>query len=338
VPPILPWIHTDPSPWRLNLTGVLRALLLHLMGSPEGGAALVLGGSGFLGTHVVAALGSRAVSASRAEGPRSAPQFVKLDARAAGSLGQVLSSVKPAVIVDCAAFSSVAEAETHPDVARRLNVDVPRELGRWCAAGGVRLVHVSTDLVFGGKPSPPAGFGEEDPPAPVSEYGRSKAAGESALLEVFPGALVVRLPLLYGNSFGRGRGASDSLLASLGNGLRPMLFTDEWRTPLEVANAAGALVELLERDVRGILHVAGPDRVSRYDLAMTVIDASRLSRGRLREQVRPGTRAEGKQSARPADVSLDSSRARAILSTPLLGVRAGLDAAFRSTEKAFDAG
>ncbi len=309
----------------------------------DSGATLVLGGSGFLGTHVVLALGARAVSASRVEGPIASSggassggaRFVKLDARITGNLAQVLAAVRPTAIVDCAAFSSVSEAETHPDLARRMNVDVPRELGRWCAEHGARLVHVSTDLVFGANPPPESGFREEDPTAPTSEYGRSKSAGESALLEVMPSAVVVRLPLLYGNSFGRGRGASDSLLTSLGNGVRPMLFTDEWRTPLEVSNAAQVLVELLEKDVRGVLHVGGPDRISRYDLGMTTIDASRLSRGRLREQVRPGTRADAKQSSRPADVSLDSTRARGILATPLLGVRAGLDVAFRTTESVF---
>jgi dTDP-4-dehydrorhamnose reductase len=306
------------------------------MPSTGGGATLVLGGSGFLGTHVVAALGARAVSASRVEGPRAAPRFVKLDARAEGSLGQVLAAVRPEAIVDCAAFSSVSEAETHPDLARRMNVEVPREIARWCVENGARFLHVSTDLVFGGKPPPEGGFREEDPPAPVSEYGRSKSAGEAALLEALPAALVVRLPLLYGNSFGRGRGASDSLLASLGNGLRPVLFTDEWRTPLEVSNAARALVELLGKDTAGILHVAGPDRVSRYDLGMTVIDASRLSRGRLREQVRHATRAEAKQTSRPEDVSLDASRARALLATPLLGVRPGLEVAFRSADRAIE--
>jgi dTDP-4-dehydrorhamnose reductase len=298
------------------------------------GTTLVLGGSGFLGAHVVQALGARAVSASRVEGPIGAPRFVKLDARVPGSLAQVLAAVKPSAIIDCAAFSSVSEAEANPDLARRMNVDVPRELGRYGTATGARLVHVSTDLVFGANPPPPGGFREEDPTAPTSEYGRSKSAGETALLEVMPAAVVVRLPLLYGNSFGRGRGASDSLLAALGNNVRPVLFTDEWRTPLEVSSAARALVELLELDVRGILHVAGPDRISRYDLGMTVIDTSRLSRGRLREQVRAGTREEGKQSSRPADVSLDSTRANGILSTPLLGVRAGLEAALQAAANA----
>lgn len=298
------------------------------MGSADPGTTLVLGGSGFLGAHVVAALGGQAVSASREVGPVKASRFVRLDARTPGDLDRVLADVAPARIFDCAAYSSVAEAENQPDLARLLNVEVPRALAKWCAKAGARLVHVSTDLVFGAKTPQPNGFREEDPTGPVSEYGRSKVAGESALLEAFPAALIVRLPLMYGDSFGRGRGASDSLLVALANGVRPLLLTDEWRTPIEVANAAAALVELSALEVRGILHVAGPDRVSRYDFGMAVIDAYRFARGRPREQVRAGTRAEARLSERPADVSLDASRARSLLQTPLLGVRAGLEKAY----------
>jgi dTDP-4-dehydrorhamnose reductase len=298
------------------------------MGSKDPGPTLVLGGSGFLGAHVVAALGGEAVSASREAGPVKPARFVRLDARSPGDLEKVLGEVRPERIFDCAAYSSVAEAENQPDLARLLNVEVPRALGTWCAKEGCRLVHVSTDLVFGAKPPPPDGFREEDPTGPVSEYGRSKVAGESAVLEACPAALVVRLPLMYGDSFGRGRGASDSLLVALANGLRPLLLTDEWRTPVEVGDAASALVELSALDARGILHVAGPDRITRYEFGMAVIDVYRFARGRPREQVRAGTRAEARLAGRPADVSLDASRARGLLKVPPHGVRAGLEKAY----------
>jgi dTDP-4-dehydrorhamnose reductase len=298
------------------------------MGSADPGTTLVLGGRGFLGAHVVAALGGDVVSASRESGPVKASRFVRLDARTPGDLEKVLAEVRPSRIFDCAAYSSVAEAENQPDLAKLMNVEVPRALASWCAKSGARLVHVSTDLVFGGKPPPPSGFREEDATSPVSEYGRSKVAGETALLEACPAASIVRLPLIYGDSYGRGRGASDSLLVALANGLRPMLLTDEWRTPIEVGNAAAALVELSTLDASGILHIAGPDRISRYDLGMTVIDVYRFARGRPREQVRAGTRSEAKLSGRPADVSLDASRARGLLRTPLLGVHAGLEKAY----------
>jgi len=294
------------------------------MGSPRPGATLVLGGSGFLGAHVVVSIGPDAVSASREAGPVDPARFVRLDARKPGDLERVLAEVAPARVVDCAAYSSVGEAEANPEIARQLNVDVPRKLAHWCARSGARLVHVSTDLVFGAREPGNGGFREEDPPGPVSEYGRSKAAGEVAVLEEFPEALVVRLPLMYGESLGRGRGASDSLLAAIQRGDRPVVFSDEWRTPLEVGNAARALAELVTRDERGILHVAGPDRVSRYEFALVVLESTRPFRTPPSDLVTAGTRAASRQSSRPADVSLDTTRARALLATPLLGVRAGV--------------
>ena len=184
---------------------------------------LVLGGSGFLGAHVVRAAGPGVIAAGREERPGS----WKLDALVPDEIERVLDSVAPARVILCTALSSVADAERYPGLARALNVEFPRLVARWCARERARLVHVSTDLVFGAHEPPRTGFREEDPPAPLSEYGRSKAAGEHAVLDADPSALVVRLPLLCGDSFGRGRGASDSLLAAIARGERPELFTDE---------------------------------------------------------------------------------------------------------------
>ncbi|MFN0006962.1 MAG: SDR family oxidoreductase [Planctomycetota bacterium] len=290
------------------------------------GTTLVLGGSGFLGAHVVAQAGSEVVVAGREEGPEKAlragsprAKFRKLDALAPGQLELVLDSVRPAKVILCTALSSVADAEKYPGLARALNVEFPRLVAVWCARSRARLVHVSTDLVFGGNDPPPGGFCEEDPPAPLSEYGRSKSAGESAVLQAHPKALVVRLPLLYGDSFGRDRGASDSLLSAIARGERPTLFTDEWRTPLDVANAARALVELAETDASGLLHVAGPDRVSRYELGLLVLRSREMDDAAARAAIRPATRAEaGLEATRARDASLDSRRSRSLLSTPLL--------------------
>jgi dTDP-4-dehydrorhamnose reductase len=153
----------------------------------------------------------------------------------------------------------------------------------------------------------------------VHVYGASKAAGEEAVLAATSRALVVRLPLLYGESFGRGLGASDQLLAALARGERPVLFRDEYRTPLEVSNAAAAVLELLAGEAHGRLHVAGPERLDRHALASIVLAARGLVPATLAGQLREGTRAEfGLAHLRPADVSLDAARARARLATELL--------------------
>lgn len=294
---------------------------------------LILGASGFLGPHVVAAAktaGWRVSAASRT--PAAAPRIagcapdtlVEWNAERAG-VEELLAGLRPDAVLLAAALAKVDECERDPARAFALNASLPREVARRARARGLRYVHVSTDLVFGGQPARSERFSEAEPPAPVHVYGRSKAEGEAGVLAEHPAALVVRLPLLYGDSGGRGLGASEALLAALACGEQPALFTDEWRTPLDAGDAARALVELLGRDERGFLHVAGPERLSRFELGLAVLDARGLPRALAAERVRAALRAEfGLAELRPRDVSLDARRARALLATPLRAPREAL--------------
>ncbi len=303
--------------------------------------AAVLGGSGLLGVHALEAVQDRARrEASRAatatvlsisRDPRNPPagvRAVEADALRPGELERALLAARPERVLLCAALSRGSDCDAYPVLARALNAELPRRVARWCREHGARLVHVSTDLVFGAEDAPEGGFREDARPAPLTRYGESKAAGEAAVLEEDPEALVVRLPLLYGDSRGRGLGASDSVLATVARGERPTLFSDEWRTPLEVSSAARALAELLFRTdpgPHGLLHVAGPERVSRSELGLAALQASGLTPDRARELLEVRTRAEaGLAASRPRDVSLNSSRARAVLECTLPSVAQGL--------------
>ncbi|MFN0243500.1 MAG: SDR family oxidoreductase [Planctomycetota bacterium] len=284
------------------------------------GTTLVLGGSGFLGSHVLRACaraGMHVVAASRE--PSVAPldesvESAPFDALHQGALDELFARARPRCVIVCTALSRIADCEAYPRLASTLNVDLPRRAAELACAAGARLVHVSTDLVFGAKPPPAGGFRESDPAAPVSVYGRTKADGEEALLTAHASALVVRLPLLFGPSGGRGLGASDGILAALARGERPVLFEDEWRTPLSVVHAAQAVTELARRDdVAGRLHVAGRERVNRHELGCAVLHA--LGRRDADTVLARGKRGSGALAAtRPADVSLDATRARALLS------------------------
>jgi len=304
------------------------------MSADREGATLVLGGSGFLGAHVIQAAleasrargsGNEVVSAGRRE-PFVAseavmrPRWMPFDALHAGAAERLCDDVQPARVIVCTALSTIPECESYPGLARALNVELPQRIARWCASSGARAILVSTDLVFGAVAPPALGFDESASTAPVSESGRSKARGESEFLASHPGALVVRLPLLFGDSGGRGLGASDRVLRAVERGERVDAFEDEWRTPLDVASAARALIELSFADARGILHVAGPERVSRYELALRALLSRGLDRDEARAKLARTTRAAaGMDALRPADVTLDARRARAVLRTPLLG-------------------
>jgi dTDP-4-dehydrorhamnose reductase len=154
---------------------------------------------------------------------------------------------------------------------------------------GARLIHVSTDLVFDGEHGAP--YDEDDEPRPVMEYGQHKLEAEQLVRRVHPDALIVRTSLLLG--------PPDGAQEALARRDDVEFFTDEIRTPIRVRSLAAALLELAPLDLGGILHVAGDDAISRYDLATALRGAP--VRGR---PTPPG---------RARNVALDSARARALL-------------------------
>ncbi len=297
----------------------------------EGRTCLVLGGTGFLGVHVALCAvrtGRSVVLASRG-GPASLRRLSlpvphaldgvdvrEWDGRDARATRALLDAVAPNEVVLAAALARPHDCARDGRLARVLNGDLPQVVARHCAERGARLVHVSTDLVFGAVSPPPTGFREDDDVSPLTIYGRSKADGEVRVLDTAPDALVVRLPLLFGDSFGRGLGATDDIASAVARGEAPALFTDEWRTPLDVARAAEALLELAESSRAGLLHVAGSARLSRFELGRMLLS----DRGASAAALVPVTRAErGMETERVRDASLDSSLARSFLRTDLSG-------------------
>jgi dTDP-4-dehydrorhamnose reductase len=289
---------------------------------------VVLGGSGFLGAQVLrraAAAGwERTVSLSRATGL----DLATVDPR---TIESTLRAHSAGAVLLCSAMAKIDECEREPERAAATNSRAPEAVARACASLGLRLVHVSTDLAFGATPAPPGGFREDHEPAPISIYGHTKVAGERAVLAAYPAALVARIPLLYGDSLGRGLGATDGLLAALARGETPTLFTDEWRTPLDVVDAADALLELTlapppdaassvtaapplsAAHFSGLLHLAGPERLSRAELGLRAVLAAGLP-----VTFRTASRSTAPaNNVRPADVCLDTSLARRLLRTRL---------------------
>lgn len=315
----------------------------------------MLGGSGFLGAHVLSAAlaastadarrnaaeaedSEPVLSAGRVKPPESSAErgapagraprkadWCPLDALHPGAARALCQRLDPARVIVCTALSTIPECEAYPGLARALNVDFSREVASACAASGARFLLVSTDLVFGAVPPPSGGFDESAKPAPLSHYGRTKAEGEEAVLAAHARGLVVRLPLLFGDSGGRGLGATDRVLQAVLRGESPAMFVDEWRTPLDVATASEALVELAHGEHCGILHLAGPERVSRHELAMLALVSHGFTPAEARARITSTTRrAAGLESTRPEDVSLDARRARSCLRTELAGPSASL--------------
>jgi dTDP-4-dehydrorhamnose reductase len=196
--------------------------------------------------------------------------------------------------------------EREPARAQACNADAPARLARVCRARGVRLVALSTDLVFAGdRPS----YGEDDRPAPILAYGRTKLAGEAAVLAEDPRAAILRLPLVHGRGHGMRATATESVAWALAAGRSLRLFTDQVRTPLDAESVADAIARVLAAGHAGVFHLGGPERLSRHELGARVAAALGLD-ARLITAARQG---DLPLAARPADVSLDNRRAREVL-------------------------
>ena len=164
-----------------------------------------------------------------------------------------------------------------------------------------RLLHLSSDLVFDGTRGR---YVEADEVSPVGPYGRSKAEAERRVLAHHPAATIVRTSLIYG---GDEPGLQERLARA---GTR--FYVDEIRSPVQVGDLAEALLELLGIELAGPLHLGGADGISRYDFALLLgADPGRIERAHTTPERAP-------------NVSLDSSRAAALLATRLRGVRSVL--------------
>lgn len=252
---------------------------------------LVLGGNGFLGGFVRREFAGAfdVVSAARTGGDRLC------DLTDGVAVEALLAEVRPDFVLNLAAASRMAACEADPEAARRANAEAPERLAR---ALGPRLLHVSTDLVFDGRGAP---YRALDPTGPLSAYGSTKADGEERVLA--HGGRVVRLPLLFGPD-ALGRGASAMVTKAIAEQRIVALFPNEYRTPLHAMDAARALLALLPRtDLKRVVHVAGPERVSRWEFGRLLCAALSLSDRWL-------VAVECIDPLRPRDVSLVSDFAQ----------------------------
>jgi len=279
-------------------------------GEPPPLRILLTGASGQLGAYLIDRLRTSGHAATAwsgsASGDRGGVALVPVDLTDPGATDRALAAADPEVILHAAAVSAAEAVRLDPTRAGAVNVEATARLADWCARRGRRLVFTSTDMVFDGSR---AWNREDDPADPVLAYGRTKRAAEPAVLAC-PGGLVARLSLLFGPSQCGRAAFFDRTMDALRRGEPQTLFDDEYRTPLDLATAAEALVRLAGSSAVGLIHVAGAERLSRFDLVRRAATALGLD-ARL---VLANRRADVPLAEpRPADLSLDTSRLAATL-------------------------
>ncbi len=281
---------------------------------------LISGASGLLGSNlaVVAATEHQAQGIYH-QHPVQIPgvEMVGADLADREQASRVIAAYAPDWVVHCAAASEVDRCELDPAWAWRLNLEMAKNVAEAAHEAGARLAHVSTDAVFDGERGD---YRESDEPRPIMIYGVSKLAGEQAVAQAHPEALILRI-----NLFGWGPGPKRSLaewfLERLEAGDSCPGFTDVYFSPLLAQQLARAILDLLAVGASGLFHLPGRTCLSKYEFGVQLAQQFELDPARIR----PMVVGEAKlTAARPRRLCLNGEKVEGLLGRPLPELESGL--------------
>jgi dTDP-4-dehydrorhamnose reductase len=282
---------------------------------------VITGASGLLGASVLRSaveLGWETVGVCHRhviQGPATPVASVDLtDARAASKL---LFDLRPDAIVHCAAATNVDWCEDNPKQAEAINVQASAVLAETAATLNARFVYVSTDSVFDGKKGD---YAETDEPAPLNVYARTKLAGERETLRRNPSATVVRV-CIYGWNAQNKHSLAEWILRRLEEEKHVPGFTDVFFTPILVNDLVPLLFAMLRPELVGVYHVAGSEKISKFEFGRKVAAAFGFDPARVMPcQVKD----MNLRAARPLDTSLNTEKIRVALGRSMPSVDSGL--------------
>lgn len=193
-------------------------------------------------------------------------QSMAADLSQPGTAKELFDQVQPDWVIHCAADTSIDELEGDPERAFRINRDMAGYVAEAAHVTGARLVHISTDAVFDGRSGP---YREGDPTEPVNVYGKSKLAGEDAVQEICPEALILRTNIFGWNAQSK-TSLAEWFLSQLERGKRCPGLIDIYFSPLLVNDLGGLILAMLTEGLSGVFHVPGADCISKYDFGLSI--------------------------------------------------------------------
>jgi dTDP-4-dehydrorhamnose reductase len=265
---------------------------------------LITGASGLIGWNLLraASQAGQAVGTYNIKARNLGEDLViRMNLEDPQAIGKVFSQYKPRIIIHCSAICALGHCEKAPERAFSVNVEGTQNLITAAEEIGARFVFLSTDLVFDGK-NPP--YPEESKPSPLSIYGRTKALAEERVLNAKLESLIARVAITFGPSVQGNKGPSDWILSRLAKDQPVTLYKDEFRNPLSSTTLVPLLLKLAQSSLTGVIHVAGSERVSRYELGCRLLETLNMPSLLLT----PGSRLEAPWPPRPHDLSFDCGK------------------------------
>ena len=227
-----------------------------------------------------------------------------LDVTDADAVNRTLQKQNPDVVFHCAAFTAVDRAESEQSSAFSVNRDGALSVALACGEIGARMVFFSTDYVFSGTKQ--ASYSPSDAPDPISSYGRSKLAGETAILASGVEVLLIRTSWLYGSG---GQNFLRAIIQRAREGKTLRLVNDQIGSPTWTMCLAEATLDLVGGSTSGIYHITNAGQASWYELGREA-----LSICRLEGEIEPISMEDwGAPASRPQYSVLDSSKAEMAL-------------------------
>lgn len=232
---------------------------------------------------------------------------------------EVVASIRPDVIIHLAAITNVDLCEKEKELALKVNVKATEVLSKQAAKHGSFFVYVSTDYVFDGITGMKK---ESDTPNPINNYGYSKYQGELAVHDLASSWCIARTSTPFGVNNTR-KSFPTFVIENIKAKKETNAVIDQYTSPTYVPNLSQMLIEISTRQILGVIHLASPTKISRYDMAILVseklgLDSSLIKPVNLEDMA-------NWTAKRPKDSSLDASKASQILKEKPLSVEQGLD-------------
>ncbi len=282
---------------------------------------LITGASGLLGVNIAYEISNQYLVtgvANRTTYQNDKFDLIAQDLLAPGAVERLIDKTEPNWVIHCAALANLEACEANPEQAKKLNTELPGKLAAIVARGGARLLHVSTDAVFDGERGD---YTEADQPKPLSVYAQTKLAGEFAVAEANPDAIIARV-----NLFGWSISGKRSLAEFFYNNLhenKPMFgFTDVYFCPLLANHLADIFVKMLSSELSGVYHVVSSASTSKYNFGVEI--ARRFGFNPALITPKSVTQA-GLTAARSPKLILRNEKLKNALKTPIPDLFDGLD-------------
>jgi dTDP-4-dehydrorhamnose reductase len=283
---------------------------------------LLTGVTGFLGANLAQTLPGDVVGLTRQGSHASrSVRTVTGDLLDAASLRSAVADAQPDVIVNAAGLADHAACLRDEDLAHRVNAEAAGVLAEIASDAGARFIQISTDAVFDGQRG---AYRETDEANPVTAYGRSKRAGEERVVNVNPDSLIVRTNFFGWSPTGK-RSVLEFFVGSLGRGERVRGFTNYRVTSLWVDEVARALVDLVEKDAMGVVHLSSADSLSKEEFGRLVASEFGFDASLIDPSI-----ATFESGVERQDLSLDTTKVSELLGREMLTQSAGIKQAHQA--------